>query len=114
MFGQRTRRDFFSQTGALTAASLLAFSMPRHVNSATTKGPNDFIIVEGHRDIWEQSGRSRLKEEAQHWPLANFIVPRLIEGGLSVVIMPAAAIPWKSGMSRKSCSRAPCGCSISS
>ncbi len=45
--------------------------------------------MEGHRDIWEQSGRTRLKEEAQHWPIANFIAPRLIEGGVSVVIMPA-------------------------
>src|SRR2546428_2357597 len=84
MFGQSSRRDFFSHAGA----SLLAFSMPARGNSATTKAPSDFIIVEGHRDIWEQSGRSRLKDESQHWPLANFIVPRLIEGGLSVVIMP--------------------------
>src|SRR5215813_4237974 len=73
-----SRRDFFSLAGASALA-----------RAATTKGPNDFIIVEGHRDIWEQSGRTRIKEEAQHWPLANFIVPRLIEGGLSVVIMPA-------------------------
>src|SRR5262249_30071153 len=71
------RRHFLSCMGASALA-----------RAATSKGPNDFIIVEGHRDIWEQSGRTRLKEDAQHWPLANFIVPRLIEGGVSVVIMP--------------------------
>src|SRR5947209_1887069 len=79
-----TRRDFFSGVGI----AVLASAMPRRGGAATTKGPNDFIIVEGHRDIWELSGRTRIKEEAQRWPLTNFIVPRLIEGGLSVCIMP--------------------------
>src|SRR5215831_9285935 len=83
-----SRRDFFSQSRSLLGAGLLA-AAPRRGHAATTKGPHDFIIVEGHRDIWEQSGRTRLKEETQHWPIANFIAPRLIEGGLSVVIMPA-------------------------
>jgi membrane dipeptidase len=88
MFKSISRRNFFSQSSSLLGASLLA-AAPRPGHAATTKGPNDFIIVEGHRDIWEQSGRTRLKEEAQHWPIANFIAPRLIQGGLSVVIMPA-------------------------
>jgi membrane dipeptidase len=83
MFGQGTRRDFF------VCAGLLASAMPRLGKSATSKGPNDFIIVEGHRDIWELSGRTRIKEDAQRLPLTNFIIPRMIEGGLSVVIMPA-------------------------
>src|SRR4051794_7004953 len=78
-----TRRIFFS------GASLLVTALSRRGSSATSKGPNDFIIVEGHRDIWELSGRTRIKEEAQRWPLTNFIIPRLIGGGLSVVIMPA-------------------------
>ncbi len=84
MFSHRTRRQFFAQAGA----GLLAATR-RQAKSATSKGPNDFIIVEGHRDIWELSGRTRLREAAQHLPIANFLVPRLIEGGLSVVIMPA-------------------------
>jgi membrane dipeptidase len=88
MFKSISRRNFFSQSSSLLGASLLA-AAPRPGHAATTKGPNDFVIVEGHRDIWEQSGRTRLKEEAQHWPIANFIAPRLIQGGLSVVIMPA-------------------------
>src|SRR5262252_7945218 len=88
MFRDISRRKFFSRSGSALGASLLA-GAARAGHSATTKNPNDFIIVEGHRDIWEQSGRTRLKEEAQHWPIANFIAPRLIAGGLSVVIMPA-------------------------
>jgi membrane dipeptidase len=83
-----TRRNFFSRAGSLAGAGLLASAMERTGNSSTTKGPGDFIIVEGHRDIWEQSGRTRIRDEAQHWPIANFIAQRLIEGGLSVVIMP--------------------------
>src|SRR5437899_12677257 len=79
-----TRRDFF------LGAGLLATAMPRLGRSATAKGPNDFIIVEGHRDIWELSGRTRIKEDAQRLPLTNFIIPRMIEGGLSVGIMPVA------------------------
>jgi membrane dipeptidase len=88
MFRSISRRNFFSQSGSLLGASLLT-SASRRSHAATTKGPHDFVIVEGHRDIWEQSGRTRLKEEAQHWPIANFIAPRLIEGGVSIVIMPA-------------------------
>src|SRR5215475_5505098 len=78
-----TRRELFCGAG------LLGSSLARRAVSATSKGPGDFIIVEGHRDIWEMSGRTRLREEAQRLPLSNFIVPRLIESGLSVVIMPA-------------------------
>ena len=83
-----TRRDFFSSSAAITGAGLLASAAAPRGKGATTKSPHDFIIVEGHRDIWEQSGRTRLREEAQHWPITNFIAPRLIEGGVSVVIMP--------------------------
>ncbi len=89
MIQKGTRRDFFWRTGSIAGASLMASVMPRRAQGVTTKGPHDFVIVEGHRDIWEQSGRTRIKEEAQHWPIANFIAPRLIEGGVSVVIMPA-------------------------
>jgi membrane dipeptidase len=55
----------------------------------TSKGPHDFVIVEGHRDMWELSGRTRLKERSQHSPISNYVAPRLIEGGVSVAIMPA-------------------------
>jgi hypothetical protein len=84
-----TRRDFLSRTGSVLGAGLLA-GLPQRGKAATAKGPHDFVIVEGHRDIWEISGRTRLREEAQHLPIANFIAPRLIEGGVSVCIMPAS------------------------
>jgi membrane dipeptidase len=82
---QKTRRDFMNRSLSLMGAGLLA---SQAASAATTKGPGDFVVVEGHRDIWELSGRTRLKDEAQRSPLTNFIVPRLIESGVSVVIMP--------------------------
>jgi membrane dipeptidase len=82
MFHSQSRRQFLTTA----AAGMLAL---RRARAATNKGPNDFIVVEGHRDIWELSGRTALKEEAQHLPLTNFIIPRLIEGGVSVCVMPA-------------------------
>jgi membrane dipeptidase len=45
--------------------------------------------VEGHRDIWELSDRFRLRDKKQHSPIRDFLAPRLIEAGVSVVIMPA-------------------------
>src|SRR3954471_17469139 len=87
MSERKTRRDFMNRSISLMGAGLLA-SGARPAAGATTKRPQDFVIVEGHRDIWELSGRTRLKDEAQHSPLTNFIVPRLIESGVSVVIMP--------------------------
>src|SRR6266478_2709681 len=89
MFPKATRRGFLSQTGSLIGAGALASAIAPQGRAATTKGPRDFVIVEGHRDIWEPPGSTRLKEDAQHWPIADFIAPRLIEGGVSVVIMPA-------------------------
>src|SRR5262245_2973297 len=83
-----TRRDFLS--ASMAGTGLLAATAPVPGTAATSKGPHDFVIVEGHRDIWEISGRTRLRgEAAQRLPLTNFIIPRLIEGGVSVVIMPA-------------------------
>src|SRR5262245_21061630 len=84
---RKTRRDFLVRSGALLGASLGVTPAP---GAATTKGPQDFVIVEGHRDIWELSGRLRLPDKEQHTPITNFVTPRLIEGGLSVVIMPVS------------------------
>ena len=61
----------------------------RRGKSATTKRPHDFIIVEGHRDIWEITARTRLRGDEQRLPLTNFILPRMIEGGMSVCILAA-------------------------
>ena len=84
MSHQTTRRDALTR---IAGGALLA-GLGRG-QSATTKGPHDFIIVEGHYDIWEISARTRLQGEAQRLPLTNFILPRKIEGGQSVVIIAA-------------------------
>jgi membrane dipeptidase len=83
MFGKSTRRDFLATSSALAAGFLT------NAKAATTKGPHDFVIIEGHRDMWELSGRTRLADKEQHLPITNFLVPRLIEGGVSVCITPA-------------------------
>jgi membrane dipeptidase len=88
MFGKSTRRDFLAKSGAVAAGALAAGVLP-NAKAATTKGPHDFVIVEGHRDMWELSGRTRLADKEQHLPITNFLVPRLIDGGVSVCITPA-------------------------
>jgi membrane dipeptidase len=90
MFGNGTRRDFFSHARSLAAAGAIAAGLPQQqARSATSKGPHDFTIVEGHRDIWEISGRTRLPQPEQHLPITNFIGKRLIDAGMTVCIMPA-------------------------
>lgn len=70
------------------------------MSTATTqKGPHDYIIVEGHRDIWELSDRFRIRDISQHSPIRDFLAPRLIEGGVSVAIVPAGgdSVPQRDG-----------------
>lgn len=61
MSHQTTRRDAltFIAGGALLAGA-------RRAESATTKGPHDVVIVEGHRDIWETTARTRLEGRSSH------------------------------------------------
>ena len=90
MFGRGTRRDFLSQAGSLAAGGAIAASLQqRRVVAATTKGPHDFVIVEGHRDMWELSARTRLPGADNHLPITSHLVPRLIEAGITVCIAPA-------------------------
>src|SRR4051794_15222087 len=84
MAHQTTRRDALAR---IASGALLSGVWPS--SAATTKGPHDFVIVEGHYDIWEISARTRLQGEAQRLPLTNFILPRKIEAGQSVVILAA-------------------------
>src|SRR5437868_1426934 len=79
-----SRRDALAR---IAGGALLAGVRP--AGAATTKGPLDYVIVEGHYDIWEISARTRLPGEDQRLPLTNFILPRKIEGGQSVVIIAA-------------------------
>jgi membrane dipeptidase len=89
MFGNETRRDFLAHIRFLAPAGAIAAGMPQKGRSATSKRPHDFTIVEGHRDIWEISGRTRLPQPEQHLPITNFISRRLIDAGMTVCIIPA-------------------------
>ena len=58
---QTTRRE------ALTfIAGVAPLGGARRAESATTKGPQDFVIVEGHRDIWETTERTPLEGRSSH------------------------------------------------
>ena len=81
--GKMNRRDFLVGSATAAAGTLLTPATVR------AQRPHDYIIVEGHRDIWELNDRFQLPNRKQYSPMRDFIVPRLIEGGLSVVIMPA-------------------------
>ena len=88
MPGQMTRRGFVKASAAAmgTAAVGGVFSL-----AASAAGrPEEYIIVEGHRDIWELNDRLKLKDRKQTAaPMRDFMVPRMIEAGMSVCIMPA-------------------------
>ena len=81
-----TRRTFLASSAPAAAAAALASSS--FAQTRRTR-PHDYVVVEGHRDIWELNDRFRSSDRKQHSPLRDFLVPRLIEGGCSVVIMPA-------------------------
>lgn len=65
---------------------------------SVSKDPHNYVIVEGHRDIWELTDRLKLRVASQNSPLSDFLVPRLIEGGESVVILPSGgdSLPERS------------------
>jgi membrane dipeptidase len=48
-------------------------------------GPEDYIVVIGHRDIFELTERARHREVA---PLRDGWMPRLLEGGGGVIFLP--------------------------
>ena len=88
-----TRRDFVTLASAATVPALFApqasgmtapgtAPVPR---TSTDLGPYDFIIAEGHRDIYEFNDRFDLGEQS---PLRDSMLPRYLEGGMNVIIMP--------------------------
>lgn len=81
------RRAFLAQSAAVAGAAFLPSAA--RAGQQPSRRPHDYIVVEGHRDIWEFNDRFALRDKAQHSPLRDFVAPRLIEGGVSVVIMPA-------------------------
>lgn len=98
------RRTFLSWSGMGLAGMLMGHtSLPGKNRGAPADGsPFDYIIVEGHRDIWEFNDRFALNDRGQHSPLRDFLMPRLIEGGVDVVIMPAGgdSVPERGGSDR--------------
>lgn len=86
--GQVTRRHFLERSASVAAVAAMAGSRALSAQQAparTTKTPYDFILVEGHRDIYEFNDRFRAGETS---PLVESMLPRYLEGGISVVIMP--------------------------
>jgi membrane dipeptidase len=91
MKNEINRREFLSYSGMGMAGILMRDNNvalnDKHARIAGD--PREYIIVEGHRDIWEFNDRFALNDRNQHAPLRDFLLPRLIEGGVDVVIMPA-------------------------
>lgn len=85
------RRDFLFNTGVLSAG--MSIGLPNLVKAGyfpVRKGPKDFRIVIGHADIWEFNARFKLKKKEQNSPLRDHLLPRLLDGGITVYIMPAS------------------------
>lgn len=80
-----SRRKFLTKASVLAAGTVMAANAYARVPARATKGPYDFIIVEGHRDIYEFNDRFAAGEAS---PLADSMLPRYLDGGINVVIMP--------------------------
>jgi len=85
------RRQFLNKSGTFAAGVGIggALFSSRLNGKIHTQNPYDYIIVEGHRDIWEFNDRFALRDPSQESPMKDFLLPRLLEGGINVVIMPA-------------------------
>jgi membrane dipeptidase len=95
------RRDYLYRFGSLLAGIGVGSTLTGSISfkKANMRNPLDYIIVEGHRDIWEFNDRFALRDPSQHSPLKDFLLPRLLEGGVNVVIMPAGgdSVPERGG-----------------
>ncbi len=94
-----SRRRFIQHSGGAIGAGIVAGIAAGSPFRASATSPYDYIIVEGHRDIWEFNDRFRLRKESQNSPLRDHLLGRLLEGGLNVVIMPAGgdSVPERGG-----------------
>lgn len=104
MKNEINRRQFIAHSG-IGVMGLFLGNKHRDNNvqsSWNNSDPQDFIIVEGHRDIWEFNDRFAIRNKGQDSPLKDFLLPRLIEGGVDVVIMPAGgdSVPERGGSDR--------------
>ena len=85
------RRELLKKFGS-TVVNLAITSPFFGMNSGIVqekRGPLQYLIVEGHHDIWEFNDRFALNEPSQNSPLRDFLLPRLLAGGVDVVIIPA-------------------------
>lgn len=87
------RRSFLKKTGIVSTGLSLGLPGISELNLSPSytqvrKGPKDFRIVMGHYDIWEFNARFATGNKSQNSPLSDFLLPRLLEGGVSVVVMP--------------------------
>ena len=102
MKNNMTRREFMLRSGAATAGVMAggALLSKSRLFAGTNNGPHSFVIVEGHRDIWEFNDRFALRDKTQNSPLRDYLLPRLLEGGVDVVIMPAGgdSVPQRGGV----------------
>jgi membrane dipeptidase len=91
MKNEINRRKFLSYSGMGMAGIFMSSEARSMYNNAvsTAIDPKDYVIVEGHRDIWEFNDRFALNDRTQDSPLRDFLLPRLIDGRVDVVIMPA-------------------------
>jgi len=85
------RRQFLQKSGMTVTGLVMTspFLNLKNVEAQAKKGPHDYIIVEGHHDIWEFNDRFALNDRSQDSPLRDFLLPRLLDGGVDVIIMPA-------------------------
>lgn len=85
------RKDFLIKTSIVSAGVSLGLPGIANMNNYSLhKGPKEFVIAMGHYDIWEFNARFRTKNKSQNSPLRDFLLPRLLEGGVNVVVMPAS------------------------
>jgi len=98
------RRQFLSYSGiGLTGIFMSNKAMGLNFKAGfIANDPHEYVIVEGHRDIWEFNDRFALNDRSQHSPLRDFLMPRLIDGGVDIVIMPAGgdSVPERGGSDR--------------
>lgn len=84
-----TRREFVSLSSTLLAGSFSVAAMNSEISlvrkTISQADPHDFILVEGHRDIYEFNDRFGQGESS---PLRESMLPRYLDGGLDVIIMP--------------------------
>jgi len=85
------RRQFLQKSGRSVMSLALAsqFLNSKVAKAQDKKGPHQYVIVQGHHDIWEFNDRFALNDPSQNSPLRDFLLPRLLDGGVDVIIMPA-------------------------